>query len=170
MAEAGYPDGFTVTIPTMPGGTYGTPTDILQGMLAEIGIKLEIQNLERGTWMSEVLSNNNYEITFWAVPITVNDPDQAMYTVFHSSCIDGAGNFCNVVDKDLDALLEAGRAESDMAKRIEIYRKACDIVRDNSYLIPLHTGTRRIAHDKRLKGVNADPVLKYFIYEWYWED
>lgn len=170
MAEAGYADGFTVSVPTMPGGTYGTPTEILQSMLGEIGINIEIDYQERGTWMSEVLTNNNYEMTFWAVPITVNDPDLACYTTFHSDYINGSGNFCNIVDPDLDALLEQGRSETDESKRNEIYDQVCEIVRDNSYLIPLYTGTRRIACDDNLKGVNADPVLKYYVYEWYWED
>lgn len=170
MAESSYPDGFTVSIPTMQGGTYGTPTEILQNMLSEIGIQLEIDYMERGTWMSEVLTNNNYEITFWAVPITVNDPDLACYTTFCSSYINGSGNFCNVVDEELDRLLEEGREEADQEKRTEIYDQVCEIVRDNSYLVPLYTGTRRIACNKNLKGVNADPVLKYYVYEWYWED
>ncbi len=170
MAEAGYPDGFTVSIPTMSGGTYGTPTEILQGMLGEIGINLEIEYMERGTWMSEVLTNNNYEITFWAVPITVNDPDLACYTTFHSDYINGSGNFCNVVDEELDTLLEQGRGEMDETARAEIYNQVCEIVRDNSYLIPLYTGTRRIAHNVNLQGVNADPVLKYYVWEWYWAE
>lgn len=170
MAEAGYADGFTVKIPTMPGGTYGSPTEILQSMLGEIGINLEIEYLERGTWMSEVLTNNNYEITFWAVPITVNDPDLACYTTFHSSCINGSGNFTNTVNEEIDKLLEEGRKEPDTEKRKEIYTKITEIVRDESYMVPLYTGTRRIAHDIHLQGVNADPVLKYYVYEWYWID
>lgn len=170
MAEAGYADGFTISVPTMPGGTYGTPTEILQDMLSKIGITIEIDYQERGTWMSEVLTKNNYEMTFWAVPITVNDPDLACYTTFHSKYINGSGNFCNISDAELDALLEQGRAESDSAKRNEIYTKVCELVNQHSYLIPLYTGTRRIAHVNALQGVKADPVLKYYVYEWYWAE
>lgn len=169
MAEAGFADGFTISVPTMPGGTYGTPTEILQDMLGKINITLEIDYQERGTWMSEVLTNNNYEMTFWAVPITVNDPDLACYTTFHSDFINGNGNFCNVDDSELDALLETGRIEENADKRNEIYTQVCELVRDHSYLVPLYTGTRRIACNKDLQGVNADPVLKYYVYEWYWQ-
>jgi peptide/nickel transport system substrate-binding protein len=168
MTESSYPDGFTVSMPTMPGGTYGTPTEILQSMLAEIGINIEVDFQERGTWMSEVLTNNNYEITFWAVPITVNDPDLADYATFHSKNINGGGNFTNTLNTEIDKLLEEGRLETDPGKRNAIYDRIAEIVRDESYLIPLYTGTRRIATQKGLKNVKADPVLKYYVYEWSW--
>lgn len=168
MNEAGYPDGFTVKMKTIDSPTYIKPTEMIQAQLSEIGITVEIEIMERGSWFAEVLTDNNYEITFWAIPITVMDPDFADYSAFHSSMINGSGNFSRVNIPELDVLLERGRASQSKEERKEIYAEVAEIIKDESVIIPLFTGKRCIAANKDLKGLVASPVLKYYVYDYSW--
>ncbi|MEL7647953.1 MAG: ABC transporter substrate-binding protein [Sedimentibacter sp.] len=168
MAEAGYANGFTVKMKTIDSPTYIKPTEMIQAQLAEIGITVEIEVMERGSWMADVLTNNNYEITFWAIPITVMDPDFATYSAFHSSMINGGGNFARVNIPQLDTLLEKGRASQSKEERAQIYADVCQIIKDESVIVPLFTGRRCIAANKDLTGVVAIPNLKYYVYDWSW--
>ena len=169
LAEAGYPDGLTVKMKTIESKTYSKPTEIIQEQLRKIGINVEIEIMERGAWFADVLASGNYEMTFWAIPITVIDPDFATYSAFHSSMAGGSGNFTEVAIPKLDKLLEAGRVSQSAEERKTIYRDVCQIIKDESVLIPLFTGRRCIAANKGLQNVKADPVLKYYVYEYSWE-
>lgn len=169
LAEAGYPNGFTVTMKVIGAENYTKPAEIIQEQLRQIGITLEIETMERGAWFSDVFNGGNFEITYYAVPIVVIDPDFATYSTFHSSMINGKGNFNNVVNPELDVLLEKGRKSQDEAERAEIYKKVVEIVRDESYIIPTYTGKRTQATSANLKGVVADPMLKYYIYNYHFE-
>lgn len=169
IAEAGYPDGFTVKMKIISAENYTKPAEIIQEQLRQVGITLEIEKMERGAWFSDVFNGGDFEITYYAVPIVVIDPDFATYSTFHSSMINGKGNFNNVSNPELDKLLEKGRASQDDAERAEIYKKVVEIVRDESYIVPTYTGKRTQATNKNLKGVVADPMIKYYLYNYYWE-
>ncbi len=168
LAEAGYADGFTVKMKTIQSPTYTKPTEVIQEQLRNIGITVEIEIMERGAYLADVTTDANYDITFWAIPITVLDADFAAYSAFHSSMTGGAGNFTEVNIPELDKLLEQGRVSQSEEERKEIYLKVAEIVKEESVLVPLFTGKRCIAANKDLKGVQASPVLKYYIFDYAW--
>nr|WP_102960017.1 ABC transporter substrate-binding protein [Mangrovicella endophytica] len=67
LAEAGYPDGLSLTIKT-PQMSYATRTsEVLQAMLAEIGVQLQIVPTEfPGKWISEVFKGHDFDMTIVA--------------------------------------------------------------------------------------------------------
>lgn len=168
LAEAGYPNGFKLKLKTIESPTYTKPTEVVQEQLRVIGIDAEMEIMERGAYLSDVIKNRNYEATVWSVASPVSDPDFVTYPVFHSSMIDNGGNFtkCNI--PELDKLLEEGRVTQSREEREKIYLKVCEIIKEESVLIPLYTGTRCMAAKKELKGLEANPVLRYYVYNWSW--
>lgn len=169
LADAGYPDGLTVTMKTIDSEVYYKPTEIIQEQLRSIGIDVKIEVMERGKWINDVVVNSDYDMTVWAIPTPVIDADSCMYSQFHSSGRGGNGNFseCNI--PELDELLEKGRESMDPKERKEIYAKACDIIKEESVIIPLYSPKRQIAADARLKGVTVNPALKVFTYDYSWK-
>ena len=169
VIEAGYPDGLTVKVPTIDAATYIKPTTMLQEMLRPIGINLEIEIMERGAWNEKVLTNTDYELCMWAVPITVLDADFAAYGPFHSENRGGSGNFSNCNIPEIDALVEKGRVTPPGEERNEIYREFCEIIRDECVVVPFLATRRELPARADLKGLSANPTMRYYIYDAYWE-
>ncbi|MFT6658172.1 MAG: peptide/nickel transport system substrate-binding protein [Maritalea sp.] len=63
LAEAGYPDGFKATI-KLPPPTYARRGgQIIAAQLREIGIELELINVEWGQWLEDVFKTKNYDLS-----------------------------------------------------------------------------------------------------------
>ena len=169
LAEAGYPDGFTVKMKTIDSEIYKKPTEIIQEQLRKIGIDVEIDVMARSKWVEDVLTNGDYDITFWATIGIVDDADFCLYSQFHSSNVGGNGNFSECKIPELDKLLEAGRASVDEKERKEIYTEACEIIRDNNVILPIYLPYRQIATNKDLDGVTVNAALKIYSYGWSWK-
>lgn len=169
LAEAGYPNGFTVTFKTAESATYSKPSEIIQQQLKAIGITANIEKMEWAAWQADCIAGGNYEITFWAMPITTSDPDFATYAAFHSTMRNGNGNFvlCNL--PEMDALLEKSRITTG-DERNEVFRQICELVKEESILIPVYNGRRRVAAHKDLLGVAASPVNKLYCYDYSWAE
>nr|WP_291498416.1 ABC transporter substrate-binding protein [Actinomyces sp.] len=62
LAEAGYQDGLTLTL-TQP-NIYGTTfSDLLTSQLAEAGITLEVESVDFTTWLTDVYTNKDYQLS-----------------------------------------------------------------------------------------------------------
>lgn len=168
LAEAGYPNGLKVKMKTIDSEIYIKPTEIIQEQLRQIGIDVEIEVMARAKWMEDVVKKANYDITYWAIVAPVSDADFCMYSQFHSSKTGGNGNFAEVKIPELDALLEQGRISQNAEERKVIYEKACNIVKDESVLIPILLGKRQYATSKDLLGVKINAAMKMYSYDWSW--
>jgi len=131
---------------------------VIQAMVKEIGINIEIQSVESAT-LIEKAGDGDFELAF--LGYSYNDPD-ILYLLFHSSQIGGL-NHARVNNKELDVLLEEGKAEMDLEKRKEIYINAQKIIVEEAYWAPIYT--EKIFHviNKRIQGVkNSSTDLLLF--------
>ncbi|MDD2495478.1 MAG: ABC transporter substrate-binding protein [Tissierellia bacterium] len=167
LAEAGYPDGFSIKLKTMDSATYYKPTEVLQDQLAQIGITAEIEKMERGAYLSDVYSNAIYDMTVMSMVYEITDAD-AIYAFFHSDMIENGQNFFRVNNPELDKLLDAGRSSTDEAKRKEIYEKVGQLLNDEVVLIPLYSYMVGVAVNKDLKGVQASSIQYYEVFSFSW--
>jgi len=63
LAEAGYPDGFTVTLKLPPPSYARRGGEIIASELRDVGIKTEISNLEWAQWLEQVFKGKDYGLT-----------------------------------------------------------------------------------------------------------
>ncbi|GHA26492.1 ABC transporter substrate-binding protein [Devosia pacifica] len=66
LAEAGYEDGFSATLKLPPVGYARQSGQILASQFAEIGITLELINVEWAQWLEDVLTNHDYDLSIVA--------------------------------------------------------------------------------------------------------
>ena len=66
LAEAGYPDGFSATLKLPPVRYASTSGQILASQFAQIGIKLELINMEWAQWLEDVLTNKDFDLSIIA--------------------------------------------------------------------------------------------------------
>lgn len=124
---------------------------LIQNMLKEVGVDLQIQNVEHATAI-EMAANGKFDL--FKMEYGAHDPD-ILYMLLHSSQI-GGFNFFQVNNEQLDALLEKGRTTLDTGERQKIYEEVQKIVVDQAYLIPLYTEKKYDLVNKRIEAVKLD--------------
>ena len=168
LAAAGYPDGLTVTLKCMESDSYSKPAEILQAQLAQIGITVNIEKMERARFLTEMRDNKEYEISIMSATAFYPDADY-IYALYHTDESGGAGRnyHCNS-NPELDAMLEEARTSTDQAHREDLYLQICEFMRDEAITVPLYVGMTGSAFDKDLQGVvpNPDRRLKLVDLSW----
>jgi ABC-type transport system substrate-binding protein len=151
LAEAGYPDGFEMTLAHVAGSSEAlSRNELFQAMLAEIGVTVKIEQMDEAAFFAiradgKLPAYNNV----WSADY--NDPDNFIYTFFApGNTVRRSFNFKN---EELSKRVAAARAIVDPAARIKEYQaleKA--IIQDEAAWIPLFTRQHIFIVADRLKG------------------
>jgi peptide/nickel transport system substrate-binding protein len=160
LAAAGYPDGFEVTM-DCPNDRYVNDSDICQavvGMLARIGVKVNLLAQPKQQYFAKVLKPGGYQTSFYLLGWTPASSDS--HNVLHDimGCRDdekdptrGEANLGGYCNRELDALTDQVLVETDNAKRDQLIKKAYEIgVKDYGY-IPLHQQALAWGVSKKVK-------------------
>jgi len=155
LAEAGYPNGFEFQL-NCPNNRYVNDEEICQnlvGFWARIGVKTKLVAESMATFIQKV---QNFDTSAYLLGWGVATFD-AQYTLqslirTRTTGADGNFNFGRVSDPKLDALVDAMKTETDVAKRNAQIRDALVLTRDEVLNIPLHHQLRPWAMKK---GVNT---------------
>ena len=156
LAEAGYPDGFDLTVSVNSSSTRWEMSvlRLAASMWSRIGIRAKIDVIDGNTFMSLRKSGGLACYTAqWMADF--NDPDNFIYTFF--------GNRENTVfrslcypKEDVMERVRLARTISDPEERIQEYRELERIiVQDDAAWIPLYSRQRYYVTSKRLEGIQA---------------
>jgi peptide/nickel transport system substrate-binding protein len=112
--------------------------EVIQGNMLDLGLNMEIEIVEWGKFVGDT-SSGDFEIAIlgWGQS---SDPDRYFSQLLHSSAIDGQ-NRARYSNPEMDALIDAGRAESDIEKREEIYQKAYRLAMEDAPWVPLYVSS-----------------------------
>lgn len=168
VAEAGYPDGITVTLKCTESVLYNRPAQIIQEELRQIGITVDLDVMEKGAFLDDIYNKGSFEMCVWAIISMFPDADYTIYSRFHSKLLGGSNNFFRCQIPELDALLDKSRTESDPEARKAVIKEVCEIVQDNAIMIPLFCGLNTVAADNNLKGVVSNSTSRYYIFNYHW--
>ncbi|MBJ3778250.1 ABC transporter substrate-binding protein [Acuticoccus mangrovi] len=159
LEEAGYGDGFDLTLTTINGYDWMDPAAVtLKQQLAEIGINLNIQRVDIGVWIDNFRSKHmGFTFNDWA---SQPDPNLLFYRHFHKQP-EGA-DFRNWNNDEASALLDAGRAESDPAKRKAIYAEFQKVLAESVPTIMLFSADHVTVRNEKVKNFSQHPTGWYF--------
>lgn len=117
IIEAGVTEGTEVTLVAASGGTFADVAQVVQQQLAPLGIRVNIEAIEGGAANNRVVQEHDFDLTVrrWG---TMIDPNDFTGEFFYS---DGAYNFVQLQDSDLDAMLDAAIAVPDQEVRKTLY-------------------------------------------------
>ena len=168
LAKAGKPDGFTVKLKCTEAANYTKPAEIIQAQLSQVGINVEIETMERGTYLQEVYRNCDYEMSIWSMTSDYPDGDSPSYARLHGSMKGNTNNYVLVDIPELNEALDTGRTSMDDQERKDAYLKVSEIVRDEAPMIPLYAQMNNIAANANLTGVRAHygQVVEMYNYKW----
>ncbi len=145
LAEAGYPQGFGVTM-DCPNDRYVNDEAICQAvtaMLARVGVKVTLNVQTRLKYFSEI-NNPNYHTSFYLLGWTPNtyDAHNAFFNLLGTrNGVRGVVNDGGWSNPEFDALLDKIAVEIDKDKRQAMIEQASAMVRDQVPAIPLHQQT-----------------------------
>lgn len=148
LREAGVTTPLVVnfTVPNAPDARQSA--EVIQAMTREAGFEVRIQAMEFASSL-QAAQRGDFEAYFigWSGRV---DPDGNIYTFAHSS---GAQNDGKYASPEADRLLDAARAESDEAKRRELYAQVTRIlVQQDRPRIYLWSRKNLVAHTAKLSG------------------
>jgi len=138
LAEAGYPGGRGLPPLTIWSGA--RQADILREhamikkSLAAVGIAAEFQYNTDWQAFSKLLDEGKLPIFLYAWYADVPDPDNFLTKLFHSK---SPRNFFGYANPVVDELLVSARSAGDIQRRVELYRKAEQLILDDAPIIPV---------------------------------
>jgi peptide/nickel transport system substrate-binding protein len=128
LAEAGYRDGFKTEILVSLYSVEKLACEVASGHLKEVGIEATVKAVDMAAYYP-MLRKGEYGISYRVEP-AVYDWDDAFYMYLHSSEI-GKNNASRYSNKELDTLLEKGRAALKWEDRVAIYRRVVEIIKED---------------------------------------
>lgn len=138
LAKAGFPEG--EGLPELQLSTtsqYLTLCEFIQGQLAEIGIRIKL-DLNPAATNRELIALS--KVNFFRKSWVADYPDAENYlALFYSKNFAPTGpNYTHFSNREYDDLYEQARAEVDVAKRQELYRKMDRILIHEAPVVPLY--------------------------------
>lgn len=141
MVEAGYPQGFEVTL-DCPNNRYINDEEIclaLAAMWAQLGVKVKVNAMPRSTYFPKLQKQDtSMYLLGWGGSIT--DAETTLTPVLRSRGADGIGtwNFGGVANPKLDELAAASSREPDATKREALVKAALAEHHAQIHHLPLH--------------------------------
>ncbi len=165
LAEAGYPNGFGITLDC---GNIQPAADICQAippMLSQVGIRATPNIVPQATYFPKIqkFDTSMYLLSWGAATYA------ALYNLqllLHTSTGDNTGlgdsNYGRYSNPKLDELIGKIRVEGDMRKRDAIIREALLLVNKDVALLPIHQPLVPWAMRKNVDAVFAPNNIAYF--------
>jgi peptide/nickel transport system substrate-binding protein len=157
LAEAGYPDGITVTFGS-PNGRYlrdRMVCEAIVGQMAEAGITVKLEALEWGTFWSRAVTNHEFDMFFlgWISPAS---PYTQLTWWFRTNPKSSKSNYSNPqVDK---LLIEAQNVLTDEEEN-QVYSKIQELLWNDLPWISLYFSPKIYGIDASLEGVVLSEVV-----------
>jgi len=141
LKEAGYPDGFEVTL-DCPNDRYINDAQICQAltsMWGKIGLKVTLDAMPKAQYFAKInKSDTSLYMLGWAV--ATFDAQDAFLSLVHTRDGKGAGEYNdgNYSNPKMDALIDAMQKEADVKKRLSIIHDALMLHTQDIAHIMLH--------------------------------
>lgn len=168
MAEAGYADGFEITL-DCPNDRYVSDEAICQAtvaMLARIGVKVNLNAQTKSKYFGKILAAGKFDTSFYMLGWSPGSMDalNVLFNIFGCRDETGKGGPSNVggyCNPKVDELRAKVQVESDKAKRDAFIKEAFTIITQDVAVIPLHLQSLAWGVGKNINITQrADNVVK----------
>jgi peptide/nickel transport system substrate-binding protein len=146
LAEAGYPDGFQVTM-DCPNDRYVNDEAICQAiaaMLARVGVTIDLLTQPKAKYFAKIFVSGGYDTSFYLLGWTPGSFDSwnilaNMYACRDEKGVGGNNNVGNYCNPKVEELAKAVLVESDKTNRDQLIKQAYEIAQNQDWAyVPLH--------------------------------
>ncbi|MFQ3194666.1 MAG: cationic peptide transport system substrate-binding protein [Colwellia sp.] len=162
IIEAGFPDGFTMSLWALPVQRAYNPdavtmAKLIQADLKKIGIKVLIENsLDMGSFL-EQLSKGEHQSVLLGWSADHPDPDNFFTPLLSCSSAESGNNRTFWCNEDFDNLIQQALETTNVAQRKQLYSQALAIISTEVPLIPIAHSKRFQARKNIVKGQLLSP-------------
>ena len=153
LAQAGYPDGFDMTI-SVPNNyqPHMDTAEVVAEQLREAGINVTIQPVEWSTWLDTIYNGRQFQAT---VVGAANMTARAMLERFTS---DYGKNFINYNNPAYDALFQKAINAQDEAEQTDLYKQMETMLADTAANVYIQDLCDLVAMRQDLGGLKFYPI------------
>lgn len=172
LAEAGYPEGFGLTM-HCPNDRYVNDEQIclaVTSMLARIGVKVNLEALPKAVFFGRAGLAGGYDTSFGLLGWTPSGFDSLNVFQNITGCRDEKGigspfNYGGYCNPKVDALVPQISVETDPTKRLDLIAQAYRMIADDVGYIPLHQQALSWGTSRKIKLVQRpdDEMLYHWI-------
>ena len=148
LAEAGYASGLEVTMDFISRPEDTQNAQLYQQMLAQVGIKANLQPSERIAWVQKTLSGD-YEFGTFQSPVRP-EPDFLLSNILAENA---PANYMNWTDGEVQRLLREARTTYDVSRRQDFYEQAQNRIAEEAYVGFVWRRSGALAASKALQNV-----------------
>jgi peptide/nickel transport system substrate-binding protein len=164
LAEAGYPNGFSVTMDCVNVAWREAVCQAMTAMLTQVGIRASLRSSPTNQFFPKLTSGTTSLAEFGWNPTT--DAWVSLNAMFHSYDRAGFGTFNagRYSNAKLDVLIDAMRVEADATRRRAMVATVLRLVGEELPSVPLYRRTLNWAMKKNLRAViwpNDTPELRW---------
>ena len=170
LAEAGYPDGFEVTLYVMPVSRpymFDPPKigEAIQSYLGAVGIKVNIYSVDWGTYLQETM-DGNAQMCLLGWTGDNGDPDNFLNVLYGANVcsIGTSGNYGFYMSSTAQALLTAALQAYDIEKRATYYKKFQEMIHEDACYVYLAHSKQTLAFRINVQGYVLHPTSRKFFY------
>lgn len=152
LAEAGYPNGFTVDV------IWNTSVAVVQSYAPafisawkKIGITVTPRAEDATTWLANFLALK-WDMDTQASQIITGDADYVLNRLY--ACAAKRMNYCN---PELDAIMTKAQQSTDQAERLKLYQQTVDLMTKDLPAIPLWDVQANVAMRSNVRDVVIPP-------------
>ncbi|RSK29029.1 ABC transporter substrate-binding protein [Bacillus sp. HMF5848] len=164
LAEAGYGDGFTITLYSMANPRPYLPqpkliAQAMQQMLKDINVTVEIVENDWDTHLA-VTENGEHDMAFLGWTGDNGDPDNFLYVLLDkdNAKVGSAGNIAFYKSDEVHDLLKKAQTEMDQQKRTDYYMRAQELIHEDAPWFPIAHTTPPLAVNKNVSGYVPHPT------------
>lgn len=170
LAEAGYPDGFEVTLHVMPVSRpymFDPPKigEAIQSYLAAVGIDVNFYQVDWGTYLQETEAGQ-HQMCLLGWTGDNGDPDNFMNVLYglNACSIGTAGNYAFYTNQTNQELLTQAVRTYDVDKRATYYKKAQEMIHEDAGWVYLAHANQSIVFRNNVEGYVLHPTSRKFFY------
>ena len=154
LADAGYPDGFEMTITVPSNYQFHVDTaQVIVEQLKEVGITAKIELVEWGSWLENTYRGRQYETT--VVGLDANLAPSDVLKRYRSTA---SSNFVGYANDEFDRIFELAVAETDDAKKVEYYKQLQEILAQDAASVYIQDPASYVEENKKLSGYTFYPL------------
>jgi len=129
LTEAGYPNGFEMTITVPSNYTQHVDTGlVIAQQLAAVGITAKVEEVTWETWVSDVYRGRNYQTTVSGIAAS----DMTAREMLVRYTTDQSKNFINFSDEEFDDTVSRAMTTMDMDEQVTLYKRAQEILNEQA--------------------------------------
>jgi len=170
LSEAGYPDGFEVTLYVMPVSRpymFDPPKigEAIQSYLADVGITVKFYQVDWATYIDETEAGK-HQMCLLGWTGDNGDPDNFMNVLYGANAcsIGTAGNQAFYNNEEVQDLFSKALQTFNVEKRAEYYEKAQEIIHEDAPWVYLAHANQNVVFRKNVHGYVLHPTSRKFFY------